>query len=173
MVGSSKPGLYMSDDEVNAAVRVAEGREFGVLSADFLSQSVSTLKLKQALCVKEGDSIQKVVELLRKNKSGSVVVVESSGKLTGIFTERDCLLKVVGTGLDLAKTPIKEVMTPNPETQAPNATIAFALNLMSLGGFRHIPIVDDDGHPMEVMSVKDVVDFIVHKMNADLLGAEE
>jgi CBS domain-containing protein len=59
---------------------------------------------------------------------------------------------------------VKDFMTASPITERPDASLAFALNLMSNGGFRHIPIVDQDKMPIGVLSVKDVIDHIVAKM---------
>ena len=72
---------------------------------------------------------------------GCVMVVEQ-GKLVGIFTERDVLLKI---GADAATSGppagVAKFMTPNPQTLRLDAKIAFAVQRMDLGGFRHIPIV--------------------------------
>jgi CBS domain-containing protein len=60
-------------------------------------------------------------------------------------------------------------MTADPVRERPETTIAFALTLMSNGGFRHLPIVDDEDQPIGILSVKDVVDFLVQKMMAGFL----
>ncbi|MGH7898382.1 MAG: CBS domain-containing protein, partial [Candidatus Binatia bacterium] len=91
---------------------------------------------------------------------GCVLVVDA-GKLVGVFTERDVLSSVVGSSLDPESTPVERFMTPDPETLRPNNDIVFALNKMSLGGFRHVPLVDEEHRPVGVISVKDIVDYIV------------
>ena len=60
--------------------------------------------------------------------------------------------------------PVSDYMTPHPVCERPDASLAFALNLMSNGGFRHIPIVDQDNMPIGIVSIKDMVDHIVKKM---------
>ena len=52
-------------------------------------------------------------------------------------------------------------MTRNPETLPHDASIAWVLNKMSVGGFRHVPVVDEQNHPVCVISVRDVVHFLV------------
>lgn len=163
----------MTDEELNAAIRMANEPGFGALSSEFLSKSLSVLGPKTPLCVKEKTSIQEVVSLLQKHSVGSVLILDDEGKLSGIFTERDCLLKVIGKEIDLEQASITSVMTKNPETQKLDGTIAYALNLMSLGGFRHIPLVDDDGIPVGIISVKQVVDYLVSSFNQDLLDLAE
>jgi CBS domain-containing protein len=164
-----KDKFMMTDDELNAAIRMSSQTGFGPLSAEFLSKSLSELKPKTPLCVSESSTLAEVISLLQKYSVGSVLILNSESKVSGIFTERDCLLKVIGKIKDLSTTSIGEVMTRNPETQKLDGTIAYALNLMSLGGFRHIPIVDDDGMPVGIISVKQVVDHLVGSLNQDLL----
>ncbi len=168
-----KNKMPMTDDELNAAIRMSNQTGFGALSAEFLSKSLSELKPKTPLCVSENSTLAEVIALLQKYSVGSVLVLNSEGKVLGIFTERDCLLKVIGKVKDLSTTSISAVMTRNPETQKLDGTIAYALNLMSLGGFRHIPIVDDDGMPVGIISVKQVVDYLVGSLNQDLLDLTE
>jgi len=165
--------VEMTDDELNAAIRMANEPGFGALSSEFLSKSLSALGPKTPLCVTEKASIKEVIELLQKFSVGSVLILDEQGKVSGIFTERDCLLKVIGKEFNLNKTAITDVMTKNPETQKLDGTIAYALNLMSLGGFRHIPLVDDDGLPVGIISVKQVVDYLVNSFNEDLLDLTE
>ena len=101
MTNKNKAEVSLSDDEVNAAIRMANQKEFGVLSASFLSKSIGMLNPKTPLCVKSGQTIQEVLETLQKHSIGSVLIVDELGKLAGIFTERDSLLKVIGKNIDI------------------------------------------------------------------------
>ena len=111
------------------------------------------------------DSVEAAWRLMREHRVGCVLVVDD-GALVGILTERDLLLRVDTPG---SARPIREVMTPDPETLSPDDPIVYALNKMSVGGFRHVPLVDADGHPVGVVSVKDVVDYIVDFFPNDVL----
>ena len=81
----------------------------------------------------------------------AAILVEREGVPVGIFTERDLMRRVVAAGIGLDRA-IEEVMTPDPETLGLDDGVAFALNRMSVGGFRNIPIVDENGavvgHPL-------------------------
>lgn len=143
--------------------------QFGVLDANFLCRSVSALNPKNPFTVKETATLKETIVLLSNNKIGCVIVCDSSEKIKGIFTERDLLLKVVAKGVSMDSL-VSEFMTKDPMTVEPNETIAFALNLMSHGGFRHLPVIDQTGSPIGIISVKDVVDYIVNKMTEDLLN---
>ena len=171
MTKSSKDGA--SVPQVNEALRHACSTEFGVLSSTFLCQSIGILQLKDPICVPDTVSVGEVIKLLQKNKVGAVLLTQPNGTLSGIFSERDCLLKVMGSAIDLNTTPIDTLMTKDPVSQPPDSTIAYVLNLMSLGGFRNIPIVDQDSIPIGLVSVKDLLDHIVNSYTESLLSFGE
>ncbi|DAZ92418.1 TPA: hypothetical protein N0F65_000202 [Lagenidium giganteum] len=64
-------------------------------------------------------------------------------RLIGVFTPKDLLLRVVGSGLDAAMTTVSQVMTPNPETASPSTTLVDALHVMHEHKFLHLPVVED------------------------------
>ncbi len=96
-----------------------------------------------------------VDEAIRRMHAGGsdCVLVVDDGRLVGIFTDRDAVLKVAGTSL--ADRSIAGSMTRDPVVLRHDETIAVAINKMAVGGFRHIPIVED-GRPTGVVSAKDV-----------------
>jgi CBS domain-containing protein len=61
-------------------------------------------------------------------------------------------------------------MTPDPETLSVRSSVASALNMMSVGGFRHIPVVDDEHRPVFMIRVRDVVEFIVESFPREILN---
>jgi CBS domain-containing protein len=131
-----------------------------------LGEPISLLQPATPVCADVGTSIGDLVRLMQEHRIGCVLIL-AERKLAGIFTERDLLLKVLGTAHDLEATSVDDFMTSAPEAMRAIDTVAFALNKMSLGGFRHIPVVDDAGIPVGIVSVKDIVDYI-----ADFFGAE-
>jgi len=101
---------------------------------------------------------------MQSEHRGCVIVTDDgtpSSKLSGIFTERDVLFRIVDQGRNPATLPLADVMTPDPEVLPVRSTVAYALNKMSLGGFRHLPVVDEEHRPVFVVSVRDVVGFLV------------
>ncbi len=83
------------------------------------------------------------------------VLVAVDGRLQGIFTERDVLARVVAAGLDPDDTALGGVMTPNPDTVAPNDTALDALRRMSECGYRHLPVLDGD-QMVGIVSIRDL-----------------
>ena len=125
-----------------------------------LSSPLETLNPKKAISVDHDASLKSVIHKMKEHGIGCVCVVEKNW-LVGIFTERDILKKVVCSDLNLEKTQVKEVMTANPEYLFMDDEIAFALNRMHVGGFRHIPLVNLQYEPQGVISVRDIAAHLV------------
>jgi CBS domain-containing protein len=115
-------------------------------------------------------TLHQAVQRLQEKHIGCLLVVGDDGRLTGIFTERDLLNQVIDKPVDLNKARLADHMTKKPETLTPTDKVAWALNKMHLGGFRHVPIVDAGGKPVGVVSVKNIVDFIVELFPAAVLN---
>lgn len=162
-----------SDEQVRSAIRNYCRTQFGVLDSNFLCQSISVLNPNKPITVSEDTLLSEVIERLQSCKIGGVLVVDKGGKLVGVFTERDCVQKVLGRGVDITTARVSQYMTKDPVSQPPDITTAYALNLMSHGGFRHLPLVDQDQVPIGIVSVKDVLDFIVNTFIRDLLEFPE
>jgi len=88
------------------------------------------------------------------------VLVVSQERLQGIFTERDFLNRVIGQQLLPGGTPVADVMTAAPEVLHTTEPIGEAILHMARGGFRNMPIVDDDGIPTGILSARDVVEHL-------------
>ena len=112
----------------------------------------------QPFCTEVGGTVGDVVDLLQKNSEG-VVLICRDGVLKGIFTERDAL-KVMANDADLA-APIEDTMVRDVVTLSASATVQSAITAMSEGGFRQLPIVDDDGKPTGVLKVAGILRFLV------------
>jgi len=138
------------------------------LGEAILDAPISALEPRPAVSIPESTSVRDAVRLMLDRQIGAVLVVRD-GRAVGIFTERDVLKRVALSGIDQGR-PVGELMTPDPETLGPDDGIAFALNRMILGGYRHIPIVDDAGAPLAVLSLREVVAFIVSLLPARILN---
>ncbi len=147
----------ISEEESIAEERAIDTAWFGAAIAD---RPIRALPLRTPVCVAPGASIRRAVEVMSERNVGCVLVVED-GRLRGIFTERDVLRRVVNQGCALDTTPVGAVMTPEPTCLTLDDGIAYALNMMSDGGFRRIPLVDGDGRPTGVVTMRNIVDYIV------------
>jgi CBS domain-containing protein len=121
---------------------------------------VSTLHSPSPETVTPDTPISEVVRHMRETNIGYVLVLARDGTLAGIFTERDLLCKVAGQITDLGSIPVSKLMTPNPTALRPNEPIKHALFLMAHNGFRHIPLVDEQGRPGAIATVRHMLDYI-------------
>jgi CBS domain-containing protein len=87
-------------------------------------------------------TVQEACRQMRDRRVGAVLVTEGDGRLSGLFTGRDAVARVVAEALDPATTTLEAVMTVQPDTLGPNANAIDALRMMQDGGYRHIPIMD-------------------------------
>ena len=110
------------------------------------------------LAVTPETSVSDVLELLKSERSGCVVVCEQ-GRLTGIFTERDALRWMVSA--DGPQQPIGELMSRQPVTLGEKSSVAEAIQSMSSGGYRHLPIVNPQGEPTGIAAVHGIVHYLV------------
>lgn len=88
---------------------------------------------------------------------GSVLIVDTPGKLLGIVTERDLMTRVLAKALSPEKTLVSEVMTKHPHCVTPETLVSDAVLLMIERGFRHLPIVGSHGKLLGVFSVRDAL----------------
>lgn len=109
--------------------------------------------------------------LMRERGIGAAMVVEE-GKLVGLFTERDALFRVVAKGLDPNATCLSDVMTRDPRTIHPDKPFAQALQIMHQGGFRHVPVVEDD-KPVGMVSARDALGPELEDFVFELLRQEQ
>ncbi len=144
-----------------------------VFDAALLREPVAVLPVRRALTVSPHTTVTEAMRMMKSEHRSCVVITDDgtrNSKITGIFTERDVLFRVVDRGRNPAALPIGEVMTPDPETLSVRSSVALALNLMSVGGFRHIPVVDDEHRPVFAIRVRDVVEFIVEAFPREILN---
>ncbi len=105
-------------------------------------------------------SIQEMLDLMHKFPTkGCVLVCDKDRKIVGIASIRDVLLKVAGLIKDPAKVPVKTIMTSKPECLDKDAPLSYALHKMSIGKFRHVPVLDN-GVPIGVVSTRDLIEYL-------------
>jgi CBS domain-containing protein len=119
-------------------------------------RTVRTIIEQQEIVAASGSmSVIEAARLMREHHVGAVLVVEA-GRLSGLFTERDALFRVIAEGRDVQTTLLSDVMTRNPCTIHPDQPFPAALHVMYEGGFRHVPVVED-GRPVGMISARDAL----------------
>ncbi len=134
------------------------------MDARTLSLPISTLDYKQPATVPVGSPVSIVIDMMQEGGRGCVLVVDEDEQLVGIITERDLLQHVSGQRAAPAEFKVEQVMTPDPEVLRASDPIAFALNLMHLGRFRHVPLCvwddQDEAYPIGIISTRDILEHI-------------
>ncbi len=118
-----------------------------------LGDTIRILGPDDPISVSETLSVKEAVARMMAGRRAAVLVVDGQGRLSGIFTERDVLTRVVAPGLDPERTSLALVMTRDPEALAVGNRVAYAVNRMSVAGYRTIPLVDDERRPVGVVTV--------------------
>jgi len=124
-----------------------------------MEDTVGQVPFDRLVMVSPADSVAQAVSRIKSIGIGQALVVDQ-GKLVGILTERDLLYKVAGREVDLHKIPVSQVMTPDPESVEEEDEIRVVINRMSVGGYRHVPIVKGD-KPVGIISAKAVANYIL------------
>jgi CBS domain-containing protein len=98
---------------------------------------------QRPLLAAENDAIQYACRSMSRRKSGSILVVDAQQRLSGIFTGRDAV-RVLATVEDATATRLGEAMTRNPLTITSASSAIDALRSMNDGGFRHLPVIENE-----------------------------
>ena len=139
-----------------------------MIKAVKINSPISDFDIKKPLIVELGTSLENVLEKMQEKKNNCILTLNSE-KLGGILTERDILLKVTGKGYDLQLTTIDEFITINPEYVSPEDPLAYALNKMYIGGFRNVPIVNDEIYPIGIISMSDIISIIADYFHKEII----
>jgi predicted transcriptional regulator len=114
-------------------------------------------------------TVRQAIDMMREKQLSCVLVVEQ-GRLVGVFTERDVVTKVAATPLDVDRVPLRDVMRSDPECLRLDDVLIDALHQMYLGDYRHIPVVDEQGRPVALVSMQVLVKAIVEAFPQEILN---
>ena len=152
---------YWHEEEMSSMLKGEAKPNKDKLQKIIMSERVADFISKvPPIIVKPDASIQEVIEKMQAMPTkGCVLVCDGDKKLVGIVSIRDMLLKVAGLMKDPSKTPVKQIMTPNPERLDKDAPLSYALHKMFIGKFRHVPVLDN-GVPVGVVSTRDIIEYL-------------
>jgi CBS domain-containing protein len=124
-----------------------------------MEDKVGLLHPKAPVTIKPDTTVQAAIQVMLEHDIGAVLVVDSQGKLLGVFSERDLLKKIAGIHQNLIDLPVASYMTSHPETVTTTDTLDFVLHKMDVGGYRHLPVLQGE-RPVGVISVRDMLKHI-------------
>ncbi len=139
------------------------------LSDDVLNVPIKLLYLKRAVAIDKDASLKQGVNALLARNIGCILIVDSK-KICGILTERDLSRKVAGKNLDIEKEKVENYMSANPAVLKESDSVENALRIMDEKRYRHIAIVDEEQVPISVISIKDIIGYLVEFFPNDVLN---
>ena len=126
--------------------------------AQLVQVTLAAVRRHTPLTVRPDAALTDAVRQLQEANAGCLIV-EDEGGVRGILTERDLVMKLQGVALDSKK--VSDLMTPDPVVLRPTDSVAVAIHKMAVGGFRHIPLVED-GHATGIVSARDIFQHILN-----------
>ena len=138
---------------------------------DLQNERIRALGRHDAVAVDASAPIDDVIRRMQASASTSrgAAVITREGRLAGIVTERDVLLKVIGSDVDTSAA-VETIMTPDPETLTADGSLREALAMMEHGHFRHIPLVEGDGAVVGILSQQDVLEYVAEAFPQEILN---
>jgi CBS domain-containing protein len=124
---------------------------------------------RPAVSIHSRATVQEVCQCLKNEGVGAVAVIDE-GRLVGIVSERDIVVRVVAPGLDPRTTVASEIMTAQVRTVTEDITTRQALGLMHEGRFRHLPLLDRAGKVIGMLSVRDLLRDRIDELDSENTG---
>jgi CBS domain-containing protein len=118
------------------------------------------------ICVPEVDtaevseSVQAAADRMNSRNVGTLVILDPNEQPLGIITDRDLAIRVLAKGKSPFTTTVGDVMTHIPKTIHEEAPIEQAIEIMRSGPFRRLPVVDDTGKLVGLLSIDDILELL-------------
>lgn len=115
------------------------------------------------------DAINKMLD----HHVGAVAIVDSEFRVAGIFTERDVLRKMALSHANPQTIPVRDLMTANVQMATRNTGAGEALTTMLEHHFRHLPVADDNGKLLGILSIRNLLEWRVDDLSRELESLEQ
>lgn len=135
--------------------------------------SVLELCDREIAAVGMGASVAEAIHKMLDHHVGAVAVVDSDYRVAGIFTERDVLRKLALSGMEPQSMSVRELMTTPVEMATLNTGAGEALSIMLERHFRHLPVADDNGKLLGILSIRNLLEWRVDDLSHELDALEQ
>jgi len=125
-------------------------------------RAILDTKGHQVESIQPGAKLSTAVQILGEKRIGAVLVLNMAGHIEGILSERDIVRVLSERGAAMLDEPVSNVMTKRVISCRPSDTVSGIMEMMTLGKFRHLPVVDD-GNLVGLISIGDVVKWRVRE----------
>jgi CBS domain-containing protein len=140
----------------------------GLAERDLRSERIRVVMRREPVVVACGSTLAEGIAAIQAARADCLLVADGE-VLSGILTERDLLLKVIGRDVDLG-APVDLFMTATPDALSPEATLSEAIGLMDRGGYRHVPLVDADRHVVGLLRQQDILAYLAEAFPESILN---
>src|SRR6516225_12457782 len=113
-------------------------------------------------------SVEDAIRAMMDKDVGAVAVIDEQGVVAGMFTERDVLAKFALSGRNPYTTPVRDMMSPMVEMATEETTPAEAFKVMLERHYRHLPVVDDHGRVLGILSIRNILEARIDDLLAEL-----
>ena len=103
-------------------------------------------------------TVEDAIQMMMDKDVGAVAVIDEQGVVAGMFTERDVLAKFALSGRNAKTTPVRDLMSPMVEMATEETTAAEAFKVMLERHYRHLPVVDDHGKVLGILSIRNILE---------------
>jgi CBS domain-containing protein len=131
-------------------------------------EKIRSLRLSEPARVAPETSLGDTLRAMKAARIGCALICEE-GRVVGILTERDVLNKVAGQSVDHGE-PVLKFMTREPRALRRDDNLGEAIRLMTHGGYRHVPLTDEQGRDAGVLCAKDLVEYIAEHFPAEVVN---
>jgi len=131
-------------------------------------EPIRHLPLNEPIVIREDTTIAALVQMLAEGNRGCVLV-EKEGRLHGLVSERDILRKVIEKKLPV-EDPASTIMSTDIKTLNPDETLARAIQVMTAGGYRHVPLVDSHRGILGIITARNIIDYISEHFPAEVFN---
>ena len=132
------------------------------MNASLTKSMVGSLDPKKPFYLGKDASVKDAVKSMKENQMGCVLIKDGE-KWVGILTERD-VLRSLSRNVDLRSMKVTELMTDDPNYLYEDDSAAYALNEMSVGGYRSLAVVGKDNKPCGILTIEHILDHIIDEL---------
>ncbi len=139
-----------------------------MIISQILSQKSGTV-----ISISPSATVMEAIKLMDEKGVGSLIVLNTKGKIAGIFTERDCFRKVILQGKSPTDVLVRAVMSKKVTYASPEDSIDGCMTLMTEKRIRHVPVLDNQEHVVGIVSIGDLVKFVASEQHAMIRNLEK
>ena len=118
-------------------------------------------------------NVADAIRMMLSRHVGAVGVIDAEGRVAGIFTERDVLIRLALSGRDPTSTPVREFMTTPVEMATLSTVPGEAMATMVERHYRHLPIADNDGRLLGILSIRNLLEWRIDDLSQELDSLEQ